>query len=234
LPAPGSLSSGQRLTLIDKTGIELATGGGGGLQFFTSTPLSGNIAYIQSPSGNIDITANSIYLKYRTGGGVFVTNPSGTNFFVSTTGGNISSKIIKNNIDNLDYDKVLDFIEKVSIKEYYNKVTKVKELSLVIEDEELSNNPFIDLITEKTPSLVFFNTLPDYLQNYENDEEVIQKEYQGENVKYTVYIKSLKLKEYISTTLAATKLNHNRIKQLESENEQLKARLDAIEAKLKD
>jgi hypothetical protein len=232
--APGSLSSGQRLALIDKTGIELATGGGGGLQFFTSTPSQGNIAYIQSPSGNMDITANSIYLKYRTGGGVFVTNPSGTNFFVSTTGGNISSKIIKNNIDNLDYDKILEFIEKVTIKEYYNEVTKVKELSLIIEDEELNNNPFINLITEKTPSLVFFNILPDYLQNYENDEEVIQKEYQGENVKYTVYIKSLKLKEYISATLAATKLNHNRIKQLETENEQLKARLDAIEAKLKD
>jgi outer membrane murein-binding lipoprotein Lpp len=34
--------------------------------------------------------------------------------------------------------------------------------------------------------------------------------------------------------LAGIKSGHNKIKQLESENEQLKARLDAIEAKLKD
>jgi hypothetical protein len=224
------------LSVLEKGGLGIYKGRGtgttGGIQLTTDQFTS----YLSTTaSTSLDIDANSIYLKYRTGGGAFVTRPSdGSNFFISTTGGNISSKIIKTDIEDITEEEIYNFIEKVEVKKYFNLMNNNQEISIIIEDEENNKNPFISLISEQNINVSFNNNLPNYLKSYENDSNIIKVVDKGDNKIYNASIKSLKLKEYISATLASTKLNHNRIKELESENEQLKARLDAIEAKLKD
>jgi hypothetical protein len=235
-PPGQKLLSNQFLSVLEKGGLGIYKGRGtgttGGIQL-TTDQFTGYLSTTGSTS--LDIDASSIYLKYRTGGGAFVTRPSdGSNFFISTTGGNISSKIIKTDIEDITEEEIYNFIEKVEVKKYFNLMNNNQEISIIIEDEENNKNPFISLISEQNINVSFNNNLPNYLKSYENDSNIIKVVDKGDNKIYNASIKSLKLKEYISATLASTKLNHNRIKELESENEQLKARLDAIEAKLKD
>jgi hypothetical protein len=229
-----AMGDNQFLTVIEKQGIGVYRGRGGSVGGLAITSDK-NISYLYTTSNStLDIIANSIYLKPRTGGGAFITRPSdGVNFFISTgSGGNLSSKIIKKNIEAIQETDIYNFIDRVQVKKYFNLLNNVEEISIIIEDEEKNNNPFINIITEKGLSVSFNNTLPDYLKQYEKDKDVIEVFEQGENKIYNASIKSLKIKEYIGATLAAAKLNHNRIKELEEENQKLKDEIALIKQHL--
>jgi hypothetical protein len=235
-PIPSSLSSGQQLALIEKGGLLFATGGSG----FTALTNG----FLQRTTGDLNILAstNSIILtagsSSDTGARVFAKLYNTSIAAVRTTAGDYSSKLIKTDINNIEEEDIYNFIETVEVKKYFNNLTNKEEISIIIEDEQNKNNSFINFISEKDAGIRFDHELPNYLKEYENNPDIIHRDQRTKDEElyniYTLEIPILKLKEYTSATLAATKLNHNRIKQLEIENEQLKARLDTIEAKLKD
>ena len=148
--------------------------------------------------------------------------------------GGVSTKIVKTNIQDINYNQLDNFLNLIQPKKFTNIMKNKEKVSLIIEDEEDRNIPFKDILFKREDKLYAFQTLPSYLLPYENDTEVIQKEYSedGEVIIYYFSPKVLDEQTLHGLTLAAAKYNHTRIKDLEEENKKLKEEIALIKAKI--
>ncbi len=151
---------------------------------------------------------------------------------VGTSG--VSTKIVKTNIEDLDYNKVDNFLDLIQPKKFINIMKNKEKISLIIEDEEDRNIPFQEMLFKREDRLYKFEQLPEYLLPYENNVEVIQKEYNknGEISHYYFSPKVIDEQTMQGIILASLKHHQNKMKLLEEENKILKEEIALIKEKL--
>lgn len=187
--------------------------GGAGTDDFRSDPI-----ILNNLSGDIELrVSGDDFIKTWRGGEVrYVTT--------ATTGsiGNPSSKTIKTNIQDVDFNQINSFLEEVEPKTFYNLLEKKNQLFIVIENEEEHENPFSDILFELEHAGNFTEEeIPEYLQQYKNT-EILQKE--GDSYKWM--LKTVNINTLIGIILSSTKYNHNRIKTLEERISLLEKKLE--------
>lgn len=144
--------------------------------------------------------------------------------------GGVSTKIVKDNISDLDYNEIENFIEIIKPVSFRNKIKNKDKISIIIEDEEDKNLPFSNMLFKREDKLYRFYELPEFLIPYINQEEIIQKEYDKDNniVGYYFSPKVIDDQTYNGLLLASIKNNHMKIKKLEEEKESLKNEIENI------
>ena len=204
-----------------------------GIQTATTDGFSATNFNVKAAADLILSSGSGFFVYARNDGSVGTPSSS---FRVTVGTGGVSTKIIKDQINEIDYNSVDEFFNLINIKTYQNLLNNKPNISLIIEDEEEKNVPFKDLLFIKENRLVIYNKeVPTWLEPYKNDTNVITQELdENGDINYVFSPKGLNEHSMRGIMLAGIKSGHNKIKQLESENEELKARLDAIEAKLKD
>jgi hypothetical protein len=193
---------------------------------------TGTTALSIQPNGNL--------LLHSVNGFVYassqIANPSTANGNKVLTGSaGVSTKIVKTNIQHIDYNQLDSFLNLIQPKKFTNIMKNKEKISLIIEDEEDRNIPFKNILFKREEKLYTFKTLPSYLLPYENDTEVIQKEYLPNSTEIVGYYFSPKVLDEQTLhglTLAAAKYNHTRIKDLEEENQKLKDQIASIKQHL--
>ena len=156
-------------------------------------------------------------------------NPNGTGGFDGAT--EVSSKIVKENFKEINQEDLKTFLDKVEMKKFNYKENKYQiGYSFVLEDEIEKNTPFINEITYSINGTTIFEEkeLPDYLRPYLGTGYLKQRE----DGKYEYSSLEYRSSALAGITLAATQLNHNRIKELEEENKKLKDEIALIKEKL--
>jgi hypothetical protein len=143
-----------------------------------------------------------------------------------------SSRIVKDNITSMSEQKVINFFEKVDIKQYnYKDYPNKKAYSLIIEDEVEKNTPFMeDLIVHEDSSVMYesYDSIPEYLKPYIDDSTLFKKI----DDRYYYSPKSVNLNSIIFLNSSIAKINQKRIKDLEEENKTLKEEIALIKEKL--
>lgn len=221
--ANSTLLNGSRLSVIDEIGP--------GVQGSTTYGSS----LINAPS-LLRIRAENFLSLHSFNSFVFASSgatPSTANAAKITVGtGGVSTKIVKTNIEDLNYTEVDSFLSLMAPKKFTNMLKNKEKISLIIEDEEDKNLPFKEMLFKREEGLYMFKELPPYLLDYIDDEEVIKKEYDGygEISHYYFSPKVIDEQTIQGLMLASIKYNHQRIKQLETENENLKSEIAAIKA----
>jgi len=199
----------------------------GGINISTTADVFGNNINLSSV-GNISLHAtNSFVYASR---GATPSTADGAKITVGT--GGVSTKIVKTEIQELNYAEVDNFLSVMSPKKFTNMLKNKQKISLIIEDEEEKNLPFKEMLFKREEALYMFKELPAYLLDYADDEEVIKKEYNesGEVSHYYFSPKVIDEQTIQGIMLASIKYNHERIKQLQTENENLKSQIAAIKA----
>jgi hypothetical protein len=202
-----------------------------------TTQLSTNSNLILGSANDLFIRASlnggtgRIYVSSTaTTGDVLLRNATGTSSSSSHTA--VSSKILKENLEDIESNDILKFLEKVNIKKFNYKQNKYqKGISFVIEDEIEKETPFFnDMSINVQDTVVYdsFDNIPKFLQPYIGTEYLIQKEDGKYYYSSTEYLTS----NLAGVTLAAVQLNHNRIKALEEENQKLKDEIVLIKQHL--
>ena len=189
--------------------------GGAGIDGFRSDPIS-----LENLRGDIQIkVSGDNFIKTRKGYG------SEERYVRTAATGTIenpSSKIIKTNIQDVDFNQINSFLEEVEPKTFYNLLEKKNQLFIVIENEEEHENPFSDILFELEHAGNFTEEeIPEYLQQYKNT-EILQKE--GDSYKWM--LKTVNINTLIGIILSSTKYNHNRIKTLEERISLLEKKLE--------
>jgi hypothetical protein len=202
---------------LTNNGIQIVTGAG-----YTPTNL-----LIRSPNDVILSAGSGFYVYARNDGGT--TTPS-SSFRVTVGTGGVSSKIIKDQINEIDYNSVDRFFNLINIKTYQNLLNNKPNISLIIEDEEEKNVPFKDLLFIKENRLVIYNKeVPTWLEPYKNDINVITQELdENGDTNYIFSPKGLNEHSMRGVMLAGIKSNQNKILQLQSENNILKEEIQNI------
>jgi hypothetical protein len=147
---------------------------------------------------------------------------NGARITVGTLG--VSTKIVKKDINSLDYNDIDNFLETIEPKKFTNIMKNKEKISLIIEDEQDKNLPFSNILFKREDKLFSFSELPDYLKPYEDDENTIQKKFKEDGEILSYFFSPLVIDEQTLNGLliASVKYNHNRIKQLEQEVAELK------------
>jgi len=146
----------------------------------------------------------------------------GARIRVGTLG--VSTKIVKRDINSLDYNDIDIFLETIEPKKFTNIMKNKEKISLIIEDEQDKNLPFSNILFKREDKLFTFSKLPDYLKPYEDDENTIQKVFKEDGGILSYFFSPLVIDEQNLNGLliASVKHNHNRIRKLEQEIEELK------------
>jgi hypothetical protein len=195
------------------------TGQSGGINIKTTNNVSGNDITVQS--------RKSIYLEAVDGYIYGASNnvSSGTDYKILAEGvpaRQVSTKLIKSNIQSINQNLIGEFLDKIEVKKYYNNLAETSGISLIIEDEIEKQNPFSDYLFSRNNGMARFKKLPDFLLPYKDNESLIKTEGEGENKRYIFSPMTINEYSLNSLSLASAKFNYNRIKQLEKENQNLK------------
>lgn len=192
--------------------------------------------YLEAPSAYY-ISANSLLSLYSNTSYVYASRLSlstASSARVAVGTGGVSTKIVKTNIQNIDYNQLDNFLNLIEPKKFTNVMKNKEKVSIIIEDEEDKNIPFKDMLFKREDKLYYFQSLPEYLIPYENNIEVIEKDYSGngEIIGYYFSPKVIDEQTLNGLVLASVKYNHTRIKQLEEENQKLKDEIALIKQHL--
>ena len=148
---------------------------------------------------------------------------------VPTTGGALpSTKIIKDNIEDLNTVDIKNLLDNTRIIKYRNKLTNEESYSIIIEDEIEKNNVLIKDLVKRENSLYIFHSyddIPDFLKPYVNTENFTIETYHEQEKKVVKYYFNPLVFDNVSLgniSISAIQYNHNRIKKLEQEVEELK------------
>lgn len=136
-----------------------------------------------------------------------------------------SSKIIKDNIQDINKESLFQFLDKVSIKSFnYKDSSETQAFSVIIEDEQEKNTPFIDTLTRRNRHVSRYDSIddiPDYLLPFINDKDIIEEK-EGRYYYSPLEIDSVSI-SYLSLAL---------IQELKKENELLKEEINEIKKQL--
>ena len=83
-------------------------------------------------------------------------NPNGTGGFDAAT--EVSSRVVKKDIQDLDTNTVASFMETIDIKHFKYKQDNSAGISLIIEDEQADNIPYQDALFAKIQGQILFDT----------------------------------------------------------------------------
>jgi len=146
-------------------------------------------------------------------------NPNGGAFSQGHT--EYSTVIVKENILDIDEQKVLDFIDILDIKEFTYKKDASKGISFIIEDEISDDIPFKDaLFLRQENSIIYkdYNEIPSYLKEYVGTDNFRKDEETGE---YYFSPMVYNLGHMLGMSLAVSKVQNKKIKELEERVTQL-------------
>lgn len=102
-------------------------------------------------------TAAGIYVKGRNlSADTLLRNPNGTGGFDGAT--EVSSEVVKKEIEDLDINTVNEFMETVDIKQFKYKEDSSAGISLIIEDEQADNIPYQDALFAKIQGQILYET----------------------------------------------------------------------------
>lgn len=217
-------------TFLDKDSLIFEDDSDSGLKITTykQTTLNSETTFRMQADSNLQLHSFTSFVYASRG-----VTPSTADAAKITVGtGGVSTKIVKTNIEDLNYTEVDSFLSLMTPKKFTNMLKNKEKISLIIEDEEDKNLPFKEMLFKREDGLYMFKELPPYLLDYVDDEEVIKKEYDGygEISHYYFSPKVIDEQTIQGLMLASIKYNHQRIKQLETENEDLKSQIAAIKA----
>jgi hypothetical protein len=157
-------------------------------------------------------------------------NPNGLGGFDGAT--EVSSKIVKENFEIIKTEEIETLLNTIEMRKFNYKENKYfTGYSFIIEDELEKNTPLIKDIVYSIEGTKLYNTfeeVPEYLKPYLNTNYLKQRE----DGKYEYSSLEYRSSALAGITLAATQLNHNRIKELEEENKKLKEEISLIKARL--
>jgi hypothetical protein len=157
-------------------------------------------------------------------------NPDGTGGLATAT--EVSSKIVKENFEAINKVEIETLLDTVEMKKFNYKQNKYfTGYSFIIEDEVEKNTPLIkDIVYNIEGTVLYdnFEEVPDYLKPYLNTNYLRKRE----DGKYEYSSLEYRSSALAGITLAATQLNHNKIKDLEEENKKLKQEIALIKQKL--
>lgn len=175
---------------------------------------------IQANTG-LNITANNdIYIKAGIDGTGYAWVSSGAfnggiNYKIDNSADAApSTRIIKKEITEISQEKMISFLDKIEVREYTNLLTNKKQVSLIIEDEEEKENPFASILFSRNKEMISFKNLPDFLRDYENDPDIITSRDGNYLFSPKVYDKDTLL----GIAVGSIKINHNRLKIVEEQN----------------
>jgi hypothetical protein len=194
-----------------------STGGNGNLVISADDHLS----LRSSQSG----TTGRIYVR----SGVNTTYRTSDQLLINPTGGTvISTKAIKTDIENVEDEQVLNFIDKIEIKKYQNLMEEKNAYSIIIEDELEKQEPLLTgLINRQQGTYRFseYKDIPDFLIPYIDTEYFTQESDGSYFFNSFVYDAT----SVFSLNVKATKILNNKakdfelkIKKLEQENAELR------------
>jgi hypothetical protein len=171
-----------------------------------------------------------IYVSSPNSGSVVLRNPTSLGPFFGAT--EVSSRIVKKNFESISQIDLKNFLDKVEMKKFNYKQNKYTVgYSFIIEDEINKQTPFIsDMVYAMNGTILYekFEHVPEFLKEYLGTEYLKQRE----DGKYEYSSLEYSSSALAGITLAATQLNHNRIKELEEENKKLKEEIALIKTTL--
>jgi hypothetical protein len=210
--------------------IQTFDGGGPGINPTYGTDIELNSAqHIFLRAGRFD-TGGRIYVQSPALAQTILRNPNGTGGLEGAT--EVSSKIVKENFEAINKVEIETLLDTVEMKKFNYKENKYYTgYSFIIEDEVEKNTPLIkDIIYNIEGTVLYdnFEEVPDYLKPYLNTNYLRKRE----DGKYEYSSLEYRTSALAGITLAATQLNHNKIKDLEEENKKLKQEIALIKQKL--
>jgi hypothetical protein len=125
-----------------------------GVQTVTTDGYVATNFFVRSGLDLILSSGSGYYVYARNDGSAGTPSSS---FRVTVGTGGVSTKIIKDQINEIDYNSVDQFFNLINIKTYQNLLNNKPNISLIIEDEEEKNVPFKDLLFIKENRLVIYN-----------------------------------------------------------------------------
>jgi hypothetical protein len=146
----------------------------------------------------------------------------------SSIGDRPSTKIIKEEITELNTADIEKFLEATRIVKYKNRLNKEYEYSIIIEDEQEKENSLIKDVVKREEGLYVYHSyeeIPDFLKPYVDTENFTVKTFFEEDIEYKDYYFNPLVFDNTSfnnIAVSAIQYNYNRIKQLEKENQNLK------------
>jgi hypothetical protein len=114
---------------------------------------AGRNLFLIAPSNGI----NGIYVRgHDLSSNTLLRNPNGTGGFDAAT--EVSSRVVKKDIQDLDTNTVASFMETIDIKHFKYKQDNSAGISLIIEDEQADNIPYQDALFAKIQGQILFDT----------------------------------------------------------------------------
>ena len=210
-----SSSSTGGVFLSGVAGLTVQTGSG---DLFLRSALAPNAIYVRGR----DLSANTL-----------LRNPNGTGGAAGAT--EVSSEVVKKDIQDLDINVVKQFIETIDIKEFKYKEDDSAGISLIIEDEQTDNIPYQDALFAKIQGQILYDTweeIPSWLQEYKKTPTLTQRE----DGKYSFNPKMYNPNVLLAITVAfikeqsrEVKTSAEKIEKLENETQELEVLKNSID-----
>lgn len=117
------------------------------------TSLTGRDIFLRAAT----VSTRGIYVRGRDlSSDTLLRNPNGTGAAAGAT--EVSSAVVKKDIQDLDVNTVTSFMETIDIKQFTYKEDDSMGISLIIEDEQADNIPYQDALFAKIQGQILFDT----------------------------------------------------------------------------